>query len=109
MGQTSVGGARDEDVVEDAGLLRRAGLDREDGLTGAVLLRHVHVLARHLDVEHRGWRVGVACHCELANHVTLAVESVDRLYLHLYRPRLQHVSGVWFFRVIGAPRSPRQP
>ena len=58
MGQTSVGGARDEDVVEDAGLFRRAGLDHEDGLTGAVLLRPVHVLARHVDVEHRGTEVG---------------------------------------------------
>ena len=26
--------------------------------------------------------------------MTLAVESVDRLYLNLYRPRLQYVNGV---------------
>ena len=30
----------------------------------------------------------------LADHVTLEVESVDRLHLNVYQPRLQHVNGV---------------
>src|SRR4051794_18149559 len=35
----------------------------------------------------------------LADHVTLEVECVDRMYLNVYQPRLQHVNGVvWFFR-----------
>ena len=35
----------------------------------------------------------------LADHVTLEVESIDRMYLNVYVPRLQHVNGVvWFFR-----------
>jgi hypothetical protein len=35
----------------------------------------------------------------LADHVTLEVECIDRMYLNLYVPRLQHVNGVvWFFR-----------
>jgi hypothetical protein len=35
----------------------------------------------------------------LDEHVTLEVECIDRMYLNLYQPRLQHVNGaVWFFR-----------
>ncbi len=35
----------------------------------------------------------------LAEHVTLEVECIDRMYLNVYQPRLQHVNGaVWFFR-----------
>ena len=35
----------------------------------------------------------------LDEHVTLEVECVDRLYLNVYQPRLQHVNGVvWFLR-----------
>jgi len=35
----------------------------------------------------------------LARHVSLEVESIDRMYLNVYQPRLQHVNGVvWFFR-----------
>ena len=35
----------------------------------------------------------------LADHVTLEVECIDRMYLNVYQPRLQHVNGVvWFFR-----------
>ena len=35
----------------------------------------------------------------LDDHVTLEVECVDRMYLNVYQPRLQHVNGVvWFFR-----------
>ena len=35
----------------------------------------------------------------LREHVTLAVESLDRMYLNVYMPRLQHASGVAsFFR-----------
>jgi hypothetical protein len=35
----------------------------------------------------------------LAEHVTLQVESIDRMYCNLYVPKLQHVNGVvWFFR-----------
>ena len=35
----------------------------------------------------------------LDDHVTLEVECIDRLYLNVYQPRLQHVNGVvWFFR-----------
>jgi hypothetical protein len=30
----------------------------------------------------------------LADHVTLEVEGIDRMYLNLYQPRLQHVGGV---------------
>src|SRR5215212_689449 len=30
----------------------------------------------------------------LADHVTLEVESIDRMYLNLYQPRLQHELGV---------------
>lgn len=30
----------------------------------------------------------------LANHVTLEIESIDRMYLNLYQPRLQHELGV---------------
>ena len=35
----------------------------------------------------------------LADHVTLEVECIDRMFLNVYQPRLQHVNGVvWFFR-----------
>ena len=35
----------------------------------------------------------------LNEHVTLEVECIDRMYLNVYQPRLQHVNGVvWFFR-----------
>ncbi len=35
----------------------------------------------------------------LTEHVTLEVECIDRMYLNVYQPRLQHVNGaVWFFR-----------
>jgi hypothetical protein len=35
----------------------------------------------------------------LDDHVTLEVECIDRMYLNVYQPRLQHVNGVvWFFR-----------
>jgi hypothetical protein len=35
----------------------------------------------------------------LADHVTLEMECIDRMYLNVYVPRLQHVNGVvWFFR-----------
>ena len=35
----------------------------------------------------------------LDEHVTLEVECIDRLYLNVYQPRLQHVNGVvWFLR-----------
>ena len=30
----------------------------------------------------------------LAGHVTLEVECIDRMYLNVYQPRLQHVEGV---------------
>jgi hypothetical protein len=36
----------------------------------------------------------------LADHVTLEVESIDRMYLNLYQPRLQHELGVvGFFKL----------
>src|SRR5881409_38988 len=35
----------------------------------------------------------------LNEHVTLQVECIDRMYLHVYMPRLQHVAGaVQFIR-----------
>jgi hypothetical protein len=35
----------------------------------------------------------------LDEHVTLEVESIDRMYCNVYVPKLQHVNGVvWFFR-----------
>jgi hypothetical protein len=35
----------------------------------------------------------------LDDHVRLEVECIDRMYLNVYQPRLQHVNGVvWFFR-----------
>src|SRR5664279_6562820 len=35
----------------------------------------------------------------LDDHVTLEVECIDRMFLNVYQPRLQHVNGVvWFFR-----------
>ncbi len=30
----------------------------------------------------------------LAGHVTLKVECIDRMYLNVYQPRLQHVEAV---------------
>jgi hypothetical protein len=33
----------------------------------------------------------------LAEHVTLKVECIDRMYLNVYQPRLQHVGGVVSF------------
>jgi hypothetical protein len=30
----------------------------------------------------------------LAGHVTLEVECIDRMYLNIYQPRLQHAEGV---------------
>ena len=33
----------------------------------------------------------------LAEHVTLEVECIDRIYLNVYQPRLQHVGGVVSF------------
>ncbi len=36
----------------------------------------------------------------LADHVTLEVECIDRMFLNLYQPRLQHELGVvGFFKV----------
>src|SRR5579859_2816846 len=32
--------------------------------------------------------------CVLREHVTLEVESIDRMYLNVYVPKLQHVLGV---------------
>jgi len=41
----------------------------------------------------------------LAEHVTLEVECIDRMYLNLYQPKLQHELGVvGFFKVTGATR-----
>ena len=38
----------------------------------------------------------------IRQHVTLEVESIDRMYLNLYAPRLQHDIGVLgFFRERG--------
>ena len=35
----------------------------------------------------------------LDDHVTLEVECLDRMFLNVYQPRLQHAMGVvWFFR-----------
>lgn len=35
----------------------------------------------------------------LADHVSFEVECLDRMYLNVYQPRLQHAAGVaWFFR-----------
>ena len=35
----------------------------------------------------------------LAEHVTFELECIDRMYLNVYQPRLQHAAGVaWFFR-----------
>jgi len=35
----------------------------------------------------------------LAEHVTFEIDCIDRLYLNVYVPQLQHVGGVvWFFR-----------
>jgi len=35
----------------------------------------------------------------LAEHVTFEVECIDRMYLNVYQPKLQHVAGVvWFLR-----------
>lgn len=35
----------------------------------------------------------------LDDHVSLEVECIDRMYLNVYQPRLQHVNGVvWFLR-----------
>lgn len=35
----------------------------------------------------------------LSNHVTLSVEGIDRMYLNVYVPKLQHEQGIaWFFR-----------
>jgi hypothetical protein len=35
----------------------------------------------------------------LDDHVSFEVECIDRMYLNVYQPRLQHVNGVvWFFR-----------
>src|ERR1700691_4867105 len=33
----------------------------------------------------------------LSEHVTLEVECIDRMYLNVYQPRLQHVGGVVSF------------
>jgi len=34
----------------------------------------------------------------LSHHVKLAVEGIDRMYLNIYVPKLQHEQGiVWFF------------
>ena len=33
----------------------------------------------------------------LDDHVTLEVECIDRIYLNVYQPRLQHVGGVVSF------------
>ena len=35
----------------------------------------------------------------LAEHVSFEVECIDRMYLNVYQPKLQHAAGVvWFFR-----------
>ena len=45
----------------------------------------------------------------LDEHVTLEVECIDRMYLNVYQPRLQHVNGVvWFFRGHRQARSRRR-
>ncbi len=33
----------------------------------------------------------------IGQHVTLEVESIDRMYLNVYQPRLQHEGGVASF------------
>ena len=39
-------------------------------------------------------RVAPSVACVLGEHVTLEVESIDRMYLNVYVPKLQHVLGV---------------
>src|SRR5215216_278280 len=66
---------------------------------------------RHDDRHAVGWPVKAARRPEprmsvartvaeiLAEHVTLEIEGIDRLYLNVYVPQLQHVGGVvGFFR-----------
>ena len=47
----------------------------------------------------------------LAGHVTLKVESIDRLYLNVYQPTLQTPGGAFrFFREVrGGPGGPVPP
>ena len=41
----------------------------------------------------------------LSHHVKLSVEGIDRMYLNVYVPKLQHEQGiVWFFRNRGKTR-----
>ena len=41
----------------------------------------------------------------LSRHVKLSVEGIDRMYLNVYVPKLQHEQGiVWFFRKRGESR-----
>ena len=41
----------------------------------------------------------------LSHHVKLSVEGIDRMYLNVYVPKLQHDQGiVWFFRNISKTR-----
>ncbi len=35
----------------------------------------------------------------LADHVLFAIEAIDRMYLNLYQPRLQHGAGIAAFFV----------
>ncbi len=45
----------------------------------------------------------------LDDHVTLEVECIDRMYLNLYQPRLQHELGVvGFFKAHRGSRSSRR-
>ena len=41
----------------------------------------------------------------LREHVTLEVESVDRMYLNLYVPKLQYAGGIASFSAITVVRS----
>jgi hypothetical protein len=41
----------------------------------------------------------------LADHVLSEIEAIDRMYLHLYQPRLQHRAGIAAF----AWRKQRRP
>jgi hypothetical protein len=46
----------------------------------------------------------------LAGHVLLEIEAIDRMYLHLYQPRLQHGAGIaaFFVEAPGVGSRPRR-
>ena len=45
----------------------------------------------------------------LSDHVVFEVECIDRMYLNVYQPRLQHAAGVaWFLCGHGGTGSPRR-